>query len=137
MIERKYQSAEIAVKVFAPDQARLFQRALGRRHWFQSIFLERARIFVLLVVAKSVVEVPCQFPFPLCVNVLLPDELEIELFVDVFLVFIETGGLAVMLDDTVGVVSAVGGKLFPPDSVPGMVSVFFSAEADEAHRRFS
>ena len=135
--ERKHGATEAAVHILFAHQARFLHFRFANVERLEFVFLQRAGVFVFLVVAKAVGVVQSQIPVPLGAKTLVPEQLVVGLAIIVGLVFVEANHFAVAFDFAIRVVGAIGGQFFTADAIPSVVGGFLAAEGDKAHRSLS
>ena len=135
VLQREHAAAETAIHTFLAHQAGLLAGSFGSHHGLKGIFLERACILVLLIVAITVGIVQRHIQFPQGAEGLVQNQLVVGLAIDIFLILVEARHLAVVLDFAVRVICAVVLEVVAADAVPSVVGIFLAAKGDEAQRR--
>ena len=133
VVNREYTATKTTVENLLAHKVRLLYLFAINHKWLKGIFSERTLVLVFLVVAITIGVVQSGIEFPVVVEPVVKEQLEMELLVDVLLVFVETSYNTIMLNLAVGVILAVALEFAAAYAIPSVISVFLTTEGDKLH----
>ncbi len=136
VMNRENTATKATVENLLAHEVRLLYLIAINHKWLEGIFSERALVLVFLVVAVTIGVVQCGIEFPAVAEPVVKEQLEVELLVNVLLIFVESSDHTIVLYLTVRVIGAIAFELAAADAVPSMIGIFLSAKGNKLHLSF-